>query len=189
MPMLPPPPEASRRADRRRRHFRDRRRLSSAEALPGQELRDPRGAGRGSAGPGICSAIPASARIQRHVHAGLPVPALDGGQGDRRRRRRSAPMSRRRRGSSASTARIRFGHRVTQRRLVVGGGALDGRGRGGRRDAALHLRASCSSAAAITITSRATGPNGRARRDYRGPHRPSAVLAGGSRLSPARASS
>ena len=51
-----------------------------------------------------------------------------------------------------------------ERRLVVRRGALDGRDRDGGRRAAADLLASCSSAAAITITSRATGRPGRARR-------------------------
>ena len=57
-----------RRADRRRRHFRDRRRVPPAAALPRQELRDPRGArgDRRDVGP-----VPLSRRPLglRHVHA------------------------------------------------------------------------------------------------------------------------
>ena len=68
---------APRRADRRRRPLRHRRRPPPAGALPGQELRDPRGARATSAAPGTSSATPGSARTPtctRSATASSPGP-------------------------------------------------------------------------------------------------------------------
>ena len=78
----------------------------------------------------------------RHVHARLPVPAVDRRQGDRRRRRRSCATCATPRPSTASTGTIRFGHRVVSGRVVERDGPVDGHVQ--RRDSAgtvtLHLR-------------------------------------------------
>ena len=96
--------------------------------LPGQDLRDPRGARRDRRhlGPVPLSGHPLGLG---HVHARLLVPAVDGRQGDRRRPVDPRATSARRRASTASTARIRFGHRVGARRVV------DARTRAGRSTA------------------------------------------------------
>ena len=97
---------------------------SSAPAFPGStpliicrraaraRAGDPRGAGRGrrDLGPVPLSGHPLRLR---HVHFGLPVPAVDRRQSRSPTAPRSALMSRRRRGHSASMRRIRFRHRVT----------------------------------------------------------------------------
>ena len=65
----------------------------------------------------------------RHAHARLLVPALEGGEGDRRRARRSSSYVRETASENGIDRKIRFGHRVVARRVVDAGGALDGRGR------------------------------------------------------------
>ena len=99
---------ACRRPDRRRRPLRHRRRLPPAGALPGQELRDPRGARRHRRHLGPLP-LPGHPLGLRHAHARLPLQALDRREGDRRRpvdprlRPRDRARGRHRRARSAST--------------------------------------------------------------------------------------
>ena len=119
---------ARRRPDRRRRDLRHRRRPSPRGALPGQELRDPRGARPTSAAPGTSSAIPGSAPTPTCTRS-----ASASSRGPRRRRSPTAPRSSttsaRPRPSTGSTDKIRFDHRVVSAAWSSAGRALDGRGR------------------------------------------------------------
>ena len=72
--------------------------------LPGQDLRDPRGARRDRRHLGPVP-LPGHPLGLRHVHARLLVPALDGGEGDRRRPVDPQLRPRDRRASTASTGR------------------------------------------------------------------------------------
>ena len=114
-------------------HLRDK--------LPGQDLRDPRGARRDRRhlGPVPLSRHPLGLR---HVHAGLLVPAVEGREGDRRRPgdpavrpRHRARARRRERRSASTTGSCAPSGRLRER-------ALDGRGRAHRhrRDGAPDLR-------------------------------------------------
>ena len=73
-----------RRRHRRSRHLRHQRRLAPAGPLPRQELRGPRAPGepRRHLGP---VQVPGHPLGLRHVHARLPVQAVDVGEGHRRR--------------------------------------------------------------------------------------------------------
>ena len=117
---------ARRRADRRRRAVRHRRRLPPARALPRQDVRDPRGARRDRRHLGPVP-LPGHPLGLRHVHARLLVPAVDGGEGDRRRPVDPATTSARPRASTASTGTIRFGHRVVRAEWSTRRRALDRR--------------------------------------------------------------
>ena len=166
---------ALRRADRRRRPLGHRRRLAPAEELPGQELRHPRGA-RGERRH--VGSVPLSRRPLRlrHVHAGLPLPAVEGGQGDRRRpvdpelhpRGRERPRHRRQDPLPPPRGR----------RLVVDAGrTLDGRGRAraGRGAGTLHLQLPVDVQRLLPL--RGGLPAGVPRhRALQGPDRPSAEL-------------
>ena len=87
----------ARRPDRRRRPLRHRRRLPPAAALPGQALRDPRGARRDRRHLGPVP-LPRRPLRLRHVHARLLVPAVD-------RRARRSPTAPRSCATSRDTAR------------------------------------------------------------------------------------
>ena len=92
---------AFRRAVRRRRPVGHRRRLPSPEGQPRPLLRHPRGprGDRRHLGPVPLSRHPLG---QRHVHSGLQLPPLGGGQGDRRRALDPALRQRHRRPATAS---------------------------------------------------------------------------------------
>ena len=168
---------ASRRPDRRRRHFRDRRRLSPAEALPGQELGDPRGAGARSAGPGTCSAIPASARI--------PTCTLWASRSGRGRGEKAIADGAAIRAYVEETARhygidrrIRFGHKVTRASWSSAEARWTVEAETAAR--ALHLRLPVPVQRLLRLRPAATGPNGRARRISRAA---SSIRSSGPRIS------
>ena len=151
--------------------------------LPGQDVRDPRGARRHRRHLGPVP-LPRHPLGLGHVHARLLVPALERGQGDRRRagdpelhpRDRARP----RRGASRSASTTASCGAEWSTR----GRALDRRGRAHRhrRDRARSPAASCSPAPATTATTRATRRTSRARERFRGRDRPPAALARGPRL-------
>ena len=107
-----------RRPDRRRRHLRHRRRLPPADKQPGHSLRDPRGARghRRHLGP---VPLPGHPLGLRPAHLRLRVQAVDGREGDRRRRRdpRLHPRDRARR--TASTGTSASATRSIARRVVA----------------------------------------------------------------------
>ena len=98
------PQRARRRPHRRRRHLRHRRGATTCRpSCPDKTLRDPRGARRDRRHLGPVP-LPGHPLGLGHVHARLPVPAVDERQGDRRRPGDPAPTSARPRASTASTA-------------------------------------------------------------------------------------
>ena len=111
------PDRARRRADRRRRHLRHRRRLPPADSSsPGKPTPSSRRATRPAA-PGTCSATPASARTPTCTRS-----ATSSSRGATRTRSpaptRSSPTCARPRRRTASTAHIRFRHKVLRRGVV-----------------------------------------------------------------------
>ena len=117
-----------------------RRRLPAAAALPGQDVRDPRGARRDRRDVGPLP-LPRHPLRLGHVHARISVRAVDGAEAiadgavDPRLPPRDRAGARHRR-------QIRFQHRVVRRRLVVERRAMDRRGRAARPGETLrhHLR-------------------------------------------------
>ncbi len=169
-----------RRAGRGRRAVRHRRGLPPAGALPGVALRHPRGARshRRHLGP---VPLPRRPIGLGHAHARLRLPPVARSQGDRRR-----PVDPELRARGGGRARHRPARPLPPPRparvLVVGRGALDGRGRADRygRRRPLHLRLPADVQRLLQLR---RGPRARLprRRPVRGPRRPPPVLARGPR--------
>ena len=139
-----------------------------AEALPGPQLRDPRGARqhRRHLGP-----VPLSRRALRfgHVHARLFVQALGTGEGDRRRAFDPEVREGHGAGITASTARsattTRSSARPGRRRTRAGRSKPSA---AARRSRCASPATSFSSAAATTSTRKATRPSFPAPQRFRG---------------------
>ena len=152
--------DALRRPRRRSRHLRHRRGLSPADALPGQDVRDPRGARARSAAPGTCSAIPGIRSDSDMYTLGYSFrpwtqpQAIADGPAILKYLRETAE-------AYGIDRKIRYGLKVDQRALVERAGALDGRGARSvvGPDRRSSRAASCSCAPATTTTTRATRPS------------------------------
>ena len=177
----PPPTGAFRRSPGRRRHFGHRRRPPFAGPQPGPNLSHPREPRRRRRhlGPVPLSRHPLG---QRHVHARIRLQALASGQGDRRRAGdpRLCPRDRRREQYPRPNP---LPPPCDARLLVVGDGAVDGRGRAARhgRDGLFHLPLAPYVQRLLRLCRRLS-PRFSGHGPLPGTDRPSAILARGSRL-------
>ena len=174
-----------RRPDRRRRPLRHRRRAATCRpSCPGKTLRDPRGARRDRRHLGPVP-LPGHPLGLRHVHARLPLPAVDAsakaiadGPSILQLHPRHRARVRRRRATSASaTASCAPSGRRDDARWTV-----ERRAHRHRRDGRASPAASCSCCTGYYRYDEGYTPDVRGRRALRGPDRPPAALARGPRL-------
>ena len=175
------PARALRRADRRRRPVGHRRRLPSPGRLPGQDLRDPRGARRDRRHLGPVP-LPRHPLGLRHVHAGLLLPpweeakAIADGPSILSYIRETAR-------DHGIDSKIRFHHRVVRAEWSTCRGALDRGGRAHRHggDGPPHLRLPVHVHRLLPLR-RGLHAGLRGHRALRRPDRAPAALARGPRL-------
>ena len=139
------PDGAARRHRRRRRDLGHRCRLSPADELPEQDVRDPRGTRRDRRHLGSVSLSRAFARTRTCTRSAIPFRPWQDSQGDRRWRRRSSQYIARDRGRrTASTARSAIAT-ASARALV------ERATRAGRVDASRRERREASSSRAVPL--------------------------------------